>query len=39
LRINEQLPLIAFVSYDKRQAEAARAVGLPVASPRADADA
>lgn len=36
LRINEQLPLSAFVTYDKRQAEAARAVGLTVASPRAE---
>lgn len=33
LRINEQLSLSAFVTYDKRQAEAALAVGLPVVSP------
>ena len=36
LRINEQLSLSAFVTYDKRQAEAARAVGLAVACPRAE---
>jgi predicted nucleic acid-binding protein len=36
LRINEQLSLSAFVTYDQRQAEAARAVGLPVDAPRAE---
>lgn len=38
MRIDEQSPLSAFVTYDKRQADAARTVGLTVASPRADAD-
>lgn len=35
LRINEQLPLTAFVTYDKRQADAVQAAGLVVASPGA----
>lgn len=33
LRINEQIQLTAFVTYDKRQADAARAAGLTVATP------
>ncbi|MPZ26262.1 MAG: PIN domain-containing protein [Micromonosporaceae bacterium] len=35
LRIHEQVSLSAFVTYDKRQADAAQAAGLTVASPRA----
>lgn len=34
LRISEQLPLSAFVTYDHRQAEAACGAGLPVDTPQ-----
>ncbi|MGH3680903.1 MAG: type II toxin-antitoxin system VapC family toxin [Natronosporangium sp.] len=36
LRIHEQVSLAAFITYDKRQADAAQAAGLTVASPRAE---
>lgn len=36
LRISEQVQLSAFVTYDHRQAEAARGLGLPVDTPQPD---